>query len=56
MESVYKNNAEVGNTTSAMKTNNIFSVLEKEFYDAEKNKDIRKMAKIYHELLKIGFW
>lgn len=45
MESVYKNNAEVGNATSAMKTNNIFSVLEKEFYDAEKNKNIKKWQK-----------
>lgn len=35
MESANKNIAEVGNTTSAMKTNSNFSSLEKEFYDAE---------------------
>ena len=55
MESVNKNIAEVDNTTSAMKTNSNFSSLEKEFYNAEKNKEIKKMVKIYHELLKIGF-
>lgn len=46
-----KNIAEVGNTTSAKS----ISILTKEFYDAERNKDIKKMAKVYHELLKIGF-
>lgn len=55
MEGVNKNNAEVDNTTSAMKESNTFPALKKEFYEAEKNKDIKKMAKIYHELLKIGF-
>lgn len=55
MGSANKNIAEVGNTTSASETNSNFSSLEKEFYNAEKNKDIKKMVKIYHELLKIGF-